>query len=50
MEGEILEQIEQLFDYSDKDVDEFCEKYVGEEAVFSFAWDWLRIFIFVQLK
>ena len=31
MEWEILEQIEQLFDYSDKDVDEFCEDYVGEE-------------------
>ena len=31
MEGEILEQIEQLFDYSDKDVNEICEDYVGEE-------------------
>jgi hypothetical protein len=39
-----LEQIEQLFfDYLDKDVDEFCEDYVGEEnnweAVFSFVHD-----------
>jgi hypothetical protein len=31
VEGEILEQIEQLFDYSDKDVNEFCDDYVGEE-------------------
>jgi hypothetical protein len=31
VEGEILERIEQLFDYSDKDVDEFCENYVGDE-------------------
>ena len=49
MEREILEQIEQLFfDYLDKDVDEFCEDYVGEkwEAVFSFVHDWFRIFHF----
>jgi hypothetical protein len=30
VEGEILEPIEKLFDYSDKDDDEFCEDYVGE--------------------
>lgn len=31
MEGEILKPIEKLFDYSDKNVDEFWEDYVGEE-------------------
>ena len=30
MEEEILEQIEQLLDYSEKDVGEFCEEYGGD--------------------
>ena len=31
MEEELLEQIEQLFDYSEKDVGEYCEEYGEEE-------------------
>ena len=50
-EWEILEQ---LFDYLDKDVDEFWEHYDWEEnnweVDFSFTPDRFRIFIFVQLK